>query len=404
MRLRRLSPFHLTNALQAIVDAFLLLLAWALAFWLRFNLDVPEEFERLALVSSTGLCPGLRSGPGCLRAYTGRSGTYIGLPELRQLAAGVVLGAVLTTAGILMLRLPDFPRSVLLLQPCPGLRAPRGGRAAWRTCIEHPGPVPRGPAAARRRHPAGCFRRLARAQRLAAVGARRRSSRLWPPNSAGPCRECACWGASANFREMCRRPACACRAGGQPARICGAARGADAGRRRAHQPAAYAPTRRMAPRPIPKPCARSSWKICSGREPVALDVAGLAELFSGQNGAGHRRGRLDRLGAVPPDRALRRRRGWCCVDVSEYAIYQLEQELRQAHPQMQGVYYTANVREYERLRRSLPAPAGGGVPCGGVQARAADGGAQRDRGAAHQRARHAQRGARGGRAAARADS
>jgi FlaA1/EpsC-like NDP-sugar epimerase len=39
-----------------------------------------------------------------------------------------------------------------------------------------------------------------------------------------------------------------------------------------------------------------------------------------------------------------------CVDVSEYAIYQLEQELRAAHPQMQGHYYTANVRECERLR------------------------------------------------------
>jgi FlaA1/EpsC-like NDP-sugar epimerase len=39
--------------------------------------------------------------------------------------------------------------------------------------------------------------------------------------------------------------------------------------------------------------------------------------------------------------------------VSEYAIYQLEQELRQAHPQMHGLYYTANVREPERLRAIL---------------------------------------------------
>jgi len=39
-----------------------------------------------------------------------------------------------------------------------------------------------------------------------------------------------------------------------------------------------------------------------------------------------------------------------CVDMSEIAIYQLEQELRATHPQLQGLYYTANVREYERLR------------------------------------------------------
>jgi FlaA1/EpsC-like NDP-sugar epimerase len=38
-----------------------------------------------------------------------------------------------------------------------------------------------------------------------------------------------------------------------------------------------------------------------------------------------------------------------CIDVSEYAIYQLEQELRQAHPQVEGVYHTANVREPDRL-------------------------------------------------------
>jgi FlaA1/EpsC-like NDP-sugar epimerase len=39
-----------------------------------------------------------------------------------------------------------------------------------------------------------------------------------------------------------------------------------------------------------------------------------------------------------------------CVDVSELAIYQLEQELREAHPQMHGCYYTANVREAQRLQ------------------------------------------------------
>jgi FlaA1/EpsC-like NDP-sugar epimerase len=86
-----------------------------------------------------------------------------------------------------------------------------------------------------------------------------------------------------------------------------------------------------------------------GRDPVALDVAGLAELFSGQvvlvTGAGGSIGselcrQIARFGV---GRLV-------CVDVSEFNIYQLEQELRQAHPQMQGVYYTANVREPDRLR------------------------------------------------------
>jgi FlaA1/EpsC-like NDP-sugar epimerase len=38
-----------------------------------------------------------------------------------------------------------------------------------------------------------------------------------------------------------------------------------------------------------------------------------------------------------------------CVDVSEFATYRLEQELRRDHPALEAVYCTANVREAERL-------------------------------------------------------
>ena len=85
-----------------------------------------------------------------------------------------------------------------------------------------------------------------------------------------------------------------------------------------------------------------------GRDPVQLDVQGLSDLLSGQTvlvtGAGGSIGselcrQIARFGVAR----------LVCVDLSEYAIYQLEQELRAAHPQMQGLYYTANVRETERL-------------------------------------------------------
>jgi FlaA1/EpsC-like NDP-sugar epimerase len=81
---------------------------------------------------------------------------------------------------------------------------------------------------------------------------------------------------------------------------------------------------------------------------VQLDIAGLADLLSGQTvlvtGAGGSIGselcrQIARFGAAR----------LVCVDVSEYAIYQLEQELRESHPQMRGLYYTANVREPQRL-------------------------------------------------------
>jgi FlaA1/EpsC-like NDP-sugar epimerase len=85
-----------------------------------------------------------------------------------------------------------------------------------------------------------------------------------------------------------------------------------------------------------------------GRPAVELDVAGLADLLSGQNvlvtGAGGSIGselcrQIARFGAA---RVI-------CVDVSELAVYQLEQELRETHPQLRGIYYTANVRDAERL-------------------------------------------------------
>ena len=86
-----------------------------------------------------------------------------------------------------------------------------------------------------------------------------------------------------------------------------------------------------------------------GRTAVQLDEAGLAELFSGQTvmvtGAGGSIGselcrQVARFGVAR----------LVCVDVSEFGVYQLEQDLRDAHPQMHGCYYTANVREIDRLR------------------------------------------------------
>ncbi|RYF63084.1 MAG: polysaccharide biosynthesis protein, partial [Comamonadaceae bacterium] len=86
-----------------------------------------------------------------------------------------------------------------------------------------------------------------------------------------------------------------------------------------------------------------------GRDTVHLDVQGLSELLSGNTvmvtGAGGSIGselcrQISRFGVAR----------LVCVDVSEFSIYRLEQELRDAHPQMKGLYYTANVREPDRLQ------------------------------------------------------
>ena len=76
----------------------------------------PSEFSRLALTAIPWCLAGYAAGLTLARVYR-QVWSYIGLPELRQLATGIVLGALFTAAAVLMLRMPAFPRSVLLLQP-----------------------------------------------------------------------------------------------------------------------------------------------------------------------------------------------------------------------------------------------------------------------------------------------
>ena len=327
------------------LDLALGLVAWWGAFWLRFNLDVPAEFVRLARVSSPWCLLGLAAGL-VLRRVDRQVWTYIGLPEFRQLAGGVFLGSVFTATAVLMLRLPDFPRSVLLLQPILAFLLMGAARAAWRTFAE------------RRLHVQGGTPVVIVGSLDEAAGALRalRGSQRWRPagivspvaaERGRTLQDVRVLGTIDDLPAVCESV-------DAKAALVASPPGSHE-RRQALLLAAEAQiTLLTLPRPDEWLKAESSGprKIeledLLGRAPVALDVAGLAELFSGQTvvvtGAGGSIGselcrQIARFGV---GRLV-------CVDVSEYGIYQLEQELRQAHPQMQGVYYTANVREYARL-------------------------------------------------------
>ena len=51
------------------VDLVLALLAWWSAFWLRFNLEIPDEFERLALKASLWCIAAYAIGLTLARVY-----------------------------------------------------------------------------------------------------------------------------------------------------------------------------------------------------------------------------------------------------------------------------------------------------------------------------------------------
>ena len=334
-----------STLLTLTVDLLLVVLAWGIAFWLRFNLDVPEEFRALAVASAPLSVLAYGLGLTSARVYR-QVWTYTGLPELRQLTFGIALGGLLCAAFVLMLRLPAFPRSVVLLHPLISLLLLGAARAGSRTMAE------RRLSYQSRGSPLVIVGSLADASdALRAL----KGSQQWQPVAIVSPVTSEVGRSIQDIRVMgsIRSLGNVCGAAGAHTALVASPPGSE--ERREALLSASGVTLLTMPRPDewlktestgPR---RIELEDLLGRAAVQLDVAGLAELFSGQTvlvtGAGGSIGselcrQIARFGV---GRLV-------CVDVSEFAIYQLEQELREAHPQMQGIYYTANVRELERLR------------------------------------------------------
>jgi FlaA1/EpsC-like NDP-sugar epimerase len=330
-----------------VIDLVLVLLAGWLAFWLRFNFDIPVEFEYLALNASPWCVAGYAVGLTLAGVYR-QVWSYIGLPELRQLAVGIVLGGSLTAAAVLMLRMPSFPRSVLLLQPLIALVLLGAARASWRTFVE------------RRTLGQGNGRRLVIVGSLQDASDALRAlkgSQQWHPVGIVSPIAAEVGRSMQNVRVLGQTAAITeiCAAAQAQAALVASPPGSEERREALMSAAGSRLTLLTMPRPDEwlKTEAAGPRKIeledLLGRTAVQLDEAGLADLFSGQTvlvtGAG------GSIGSELCRQVARFGVGrLVCVDVSEYAVYQLEQELREAHPQMIGCYYTANVREVDRLR------------------------------------------------------
>jgi FlaA1/EpsC-like NDP-sugar epimerase len=330
----------------AAADLGLVLLAWWLAFWLRFNLDVPRDYAQLAWRAAPWCLAGYAIGLAATRTWR-HVWTFIGLPELRQLGLGVALGGALTAAAVLALRFPEFPRSVLLLQPMLALLLLGAARATWRTLAEGRGER-------------GAGRRLLVIGSIGEASAALRAlkgSRQWQPVGiispvAGEAGRSvhnvpvvggldALAEASASLEAdtaLVASPA------GSPDRRDALLGATEAGVTLLTMPRADAwlQPESTGPRKV-------ELEDLLGRAPVDLDVQGLAGMLSGRTvlvtGAGGSIGselcrQIARFGAAR----------LVCVDVSEFAVYQLEQELSQTHPQLRALYYTANVRDVQRLQ------------------------------------------------------
>jgi FlaA1/EpsC-like NDP-sugar epimerase len=340
MKLRR------ENTIFWLIDLVLVGAAWWMSFWWRFNFEIPGPFVELALSTTGWVVVSFVVGLGIARVYR-QTWRYIGLPELRQLVWGIVLASVVSATAVLMLRLPNFPRSVLLLHPLIALLLLGGARAGWRTLSEHNKPA----QGSRPLLVVGSLKDAADALRAFKGSSQWHCIGIASPLAAEQgsyLNQIPVLGLPSALVEMGRSTGASTALIASPA---GSAQRRDV----LLQSSKAGLTLLTMPRPDEwlRTDGSSPRKIeledLLGRQAVALDMRGLAALFSGKtvlvSGAGGSIGselcrQVARLGVA---RLI-------CVDASEIAVYKLEQELREAHPQLHGVYYTANVREFDRLR------------------------------------------------------
>src|SRR5437762_3056413 len=110
--------------------------AWTVAFWLRFNLDVPKEYEALMLARLPWVIAIHAAVFWALGLYRGLW-RYASLPDMQRilLAVGVAALAVPATLTLLGIRF-GVPRTVYVLTPLLLMLIAGGNRLAYRALKE----------------------------------------------------------------------------------------------------------------------------------------------------------------------------------------------------------------------------------------------------------------------------
>ena len=127
-----MTPVRLHKKILVIAhDLGAVVICWLLAYWLRFNLEIPTVFffnmpEVLAPVVVIHALSYHLFG-----LYRG-IWRYASLMDLRRIILAVTLAALLVAASVLMFSLPGVPRSVLVLHPVLLILLMGGSRFAYR--------------------------------------------------------------------------------------------------------------------------------------------------------------------------------------------------------------------------------------------------------------------------------
>lgn len=112
-------------------------LAWMGAFWLRFNLELPEPYAQTAWTSLIWVVPVQALIFWRFGLYRG-IWRYASLPDLKRILFAVFVAAMAAPIVLFMLKIPVvLPRSVLLLDPLLLVIFMGGSRLSYRAWKEH---------------------------------------------------------------------------------------------------------------------------------------------------------------------------------------------------------------------------------------------------------------------------
>ena len=118
-------------------DVLAVCLAWLIAFFLRFNFDIPEEYITL-MQSTLWLVMSLYGFSFLLFSLYRGTWRFASLPELKRILLVVIISATAVTAFLFMLRLElSVPRSILILHPLMLIFMIGGSRFIYRAVKEH---------------------------------------------------------------------------------------------------------------------------------------------------------------------------------------------------------------------------------------------------------------------------
>ena len=118
-------------------DFLVATMAWMGAYWLRFNLAVPPEFQAAALSTLLWVVP-LQAGVFWLFGLYRGIWRFASLPDLKRIVLAVAMAALLIPVVLILFRVNTVvPRSVLILDPLLLIIVMGGSRLAYRAWKEH---------------------------------------------------------------------------------------------------------------------------------------------------------------------------------------------------------------------------------------------------------------------------